>query len=180
MRQLTKGMFMNEAERIARERLFSLADEKYKAFQCALMPTVNPEAVIGVRTPLLRKFAAEFYKTGEARDFLASLPHTYYEENNLHAMLIGKLGDFESTARELDSFLPYIDNWATCDLLTPKIFGKHPQELSEKIDFWINSGETYAVRFAVRMIMCFFLKKTSVPNILKRYAVSKATSIMFK
>lgn len=157
MRQLTRVKTMNRAENTVREKLFSMKDEKYKAFQCRLMPTVDPEKVIGVRTPDLRKLAAEFSKTDRAREFLASLPHDYYEENNLHAMLIERLSDFDEAAAALDIFLPYVDNWATCDLMTPKIFKKQPEKLIEKIPEWLESGNTYTVRFAIRMIMCFFL-----------------------
>ncbi|EGW38860.1 DNA alkylation repair protein, partial [Desulfosporosinus sp. OT] len=108
-----------------RRRLFELQDLKYKEFACKLMPTVNPETVIGVRTPELRKLAREFSKRPEVSEFFKILPHGYYEENNLHGFLIETYRDYDAAIAAVDEFLPYIDNWATCDLISPKIFKKH-------------------------------------------------------
>ncbi len=115
-------------------KLFEMQDLQYKAFHSKLMPTVNPDRIIGVRVPLLRKFAKEFSKTDEAEIFMKNLPHSYYEENNLHAFLIEQINDYEKTLEELNIFLPYIDNWATCDSLTPKVFAKHTDELIAEIE----------------------------------------------
>lgn len=98
--------------------------QQYKAFHSRLMPTVDPDAIIGVRTPLLRQYAAELAKLANAEAFLRAVPHRYYEENNLHGMLIERMRDYRQTVHELDAFLPYVDNWATCDLMSPKAFGK--------------------------------------------------------
>lgn len=137
--------------------LFALSDEKYRDFQSKLMPTVPKEKIIGIRTPVLRKFAKDFFKTSEAEYFLSSLPHEYYEENNLHAFLLEQIQDFDECAAKLDEFLPFVDNWATCDSLSPKIFKKHKAELLEYIKIWLSSKEIYAVRFGIKMLMEHFL-----------------------
>lgn len=138
-------------------RLFSMQDAAYRAFQCKLMPTVDPETVIGVRTPLLRAFAKEIAGTDLANAFLADLPHRYYEENNLHAFLIERIGDYEETIHALNAFLPYVNNWATCDSLSPKCFRRHHADLRREIDRWLASPHTYTVRFAVKLLMNEFL-----------------------
>ena len=139
------------------ERLLSMQDEAYKEFHCKLMPTINPDTVIGVRVPMLRKLAKELYGTAEAEAFLSELPHKYYDENNLHAFLIAQIKDYNSCIAEVERFLPYINNWATCDGLSPKIFKKHLPELLEHIKVWLASDETYTVRFAIGMLMQFYL-----------------------
>ncbi len=139
------------------EQLFSMQDEKYKLFNCKLIPTVDPDTMIGVRVPMLRKLAKELNGTTEAQTFLSELPHKYYEENNLHAFLIALMKDYDNCIAELEQFLPYIDNWATCDGLSPKVFKKHLPELLEHIKVWIASAETYTVRFAIGMLMQFYL-----------------------
>jgi 3-methyladenine DNA glycosylase AlkD len=147
---------MNCIDAIQR-RLFELQDLKYKEFQCKLMPTVNPETVIGVRTPDMRKLAKDYSKAPEAMEFLKILPHRYYEENNLHGFLIETIKDYDAAVAAVDAFLPYIDNWATCDLMSPKVFKKHLTELYEKIIVWLKSDRTYTVRFGIGMLMSFYL-----------------------
>ena len=139
------------------ERLFELQDREYRDFNSALIPTVPKELVIGVRTPALRKLAKEVFKSGEAENFMAALPHEYYEEDNLHGFLIEQIRDFDSCIAELNQFLPYVDNWATCDGMRPKVLGKHKNQLLEHIKRWISSEHTYTLRFAMGMLMCHFL-----------------------
>lgn len=148
---------MENVTQYVQGRLFELQDLKYRDFHAKLMPTVSKEYVIGVRTPALRKFAKEFAKTERAEEFLQQLPHEYYEENNLHGFLIAGMKDFGRCIEELDRFLPYVDNWATCDLLSPKIFKKHLPEVLEKIRVWIASEHTYVIRFGIGMLMSFYL-----------------------
>ncbi|MBQ8003744.1 MAG: DNA alkylation repair protein, partial [Oscillospiraceae bacterium] len=131
------------------KKLFKMQDLKYRDFHSRLMPTVDRELIIGIRTPRLRRFANEFAKTGNAADFLQRLPHKYYEENNLHAFIIEKTNDFDKLISLLDVFLPYIDNWATCDTLSPKLFKKNKKALIPHIHRWISSAHTYTVRFAI-------------------------------
>ena len=147
----------NTNEKQIQKQLFALADEDYKIFQQKLMPSVDPNTVIGIRTPELRRFAAKFAKTEEASLFMAHLPHIYYEENNLHAFLIEKITDFERTVEELNRFLPYVDNWATCDMMSPKIFSVNKEKLLPVIQNWISSKHTYMIRFGIVMLMKHYL-----------------------
>lgn len=139
------------------EKLFSLADREYHDFHSRLMPNIDPELVIGVRVPKIRALAKEIEKTQAAKDFIAALPHKYYEENNLHSCLIAKIKDFDECAAEVERFIPFIDNWATCDMLSPKVFAKHKPELLGKIKTWIRSEHTYTIRFGIEMLMSHFL-----------------------
>lgn len=145
-------------------RLFALRDPEYKAFQCKLMPTVDPAAVMGIRTPALRQFARAFAKEGRAEVFLSQLPHTYYEENNLHGMLISQMRDYDPTVKALEAFLPYVDNWATCDLISPKSFQKHPAPLLPQIRRWMASTHCYTVRFGIGMLLKFYLDEEFQPE----------------
>lgn len=155
-----KGQPMNDINSEIRQRLFDLQDIDYKAFHSKLMPTIAPELIIGVRTPDLRKLAKEFAKNEKTREFLNTLPHHYYEENNLHGFILEQIKDFESCVKEVDRFLPYVDNWATCDMLRPKIFKKHLTELSGFINKWLASDKTYTVRFGIGMLLSFYLDDT--------------------
>lgn len=148
---------MSRAEEMVQKKLFELQDPEYREFQCKLMPTVPRDAVIGVRTPNLRKFAKEFSKTSLASEFLTALPHRYYEENNLHGFLIEGIRDYDAAINAADAFLPYVDNWATCDSMSPKVFGRHLPQLLEQIKEWIRSDHTYTVRFGIGMLMRFYL-----------------------
>lgn len=139
------------------KRLFELQDVKYRDFNASLTPTLDRNTVIGVRTPLLRALAKELSGSKEAAVFLKELPHQYFDENQLHAFLLEKVKDFDACIDMVNAFLPYVDNWATCDQLNPKVFAKHKDELLEYIDEWLNSGETYKIRYGIRMYMCHFL-----------------------
>lgn len=139
------------------ERLLSLADEDYRQFQLPLIPTVDPERVIGVRTPVLRKMAKELAGTAAADAFLQDLPHTYYEENNLHAFLVEQMRDYDACIAAIDAFLPYVDNWSTCDGWSPKVLARQPAELLEKIREWMASEHPYTVRFGIGMLQRHFL-----------------------
>lgn len=144
-------------EQIIQSNLFELQDLEYREFHSKLMPTVEKEKIIGVRTPNLRKLAKDINKSDFKEAFLKALPHKYYEENNLHAFLIEQIIDFDECISSLDDFLLHVDNWATCDMMTPKILGKYPDKLYEKITEWIASSHTYTVRFAIVTLMKFFM-----------------------
>ena len=148
------------------KRLFALQDKVYKEFHQKLMPTVNPDCVIGIRTPVLRKFAKDFAKEDGAEKFLKSLPHKYYEENNLHAFLLMGEKDFDTALAKTEEFLPYIDNWATCDVFKPKIFAKNTDRLIGRIYEWIKSGKTYTVRYGIGLLMSYYLDE----NFKEEYA----------
>ncbi|PWM65563.1 MAG: DNA alkylation repair protein [Eubacteriales Family XIII. Incertae Sedis bacterium] len=147
------------AEAVLREKLFSLQDLKYREFQSKLIPTIDSDTVIGVRTPDLRKLSKEFAKTEYAEQFIKCLPHEYYEENNVHGFIIEAEKDYGAVIEKIENFLPYIDNWATCDLISPKVFKKHLPELFEKIKEWTKSEHTYTVRFGIGMLMRYYLDK---------------------
>ena len=140
-----------------KEELFNLQDIEYRDFQKKLIPTVDPETVIGVRTPQLRKLAKQLRGTSEAEAFLETLPHDFFDENQLHAFLISEEKDYDKCIRRVEAFLPYIDNWATCDQLSPKVFKKHKGELLLCIRKWLKSKHTYTIRFAIGMLMQHFL-----------------------
>lgn len=150
-----------------REALTRLRDEKYRAFQSKLIPTIAPEAMIGVRTPALRSLARQLYRAGDYGAFLAELPHGSFDENQLHAFIISELRDFETCIDETCRFLPYVDNWATCDQLSPKVFKKNRQRLPEYVRGWLASGQTYIVRFGIGMLMAHFLDEDFEPGYLR-------------
>ena len=153
-----------------RAELFRLRDEKYRDFQAKLIPGMEPETMIGVRTPALRAYAKELAKRADATAFLDALPHVYFDENQLHAFILSGMKDFEECARAVDHFLPYVDNWATCDQLSPKSFGKNRAALLPWIEKWIASKETYTVRFGIGMLMQHFLDADFDPAYLERVA----------
>lgn len=154
--------------------LLSMRDEAYRDFSCKLIPTVDADTVIGIRTPVLRKFAKEFARTDAAAEFLAALPHTYYEENLLHGMLISMERDFEAVCSALDAFLPYVDNWAVCDQTIPKAFAARPSPLLPKIRRWLADTHPYTVRFGVGMLMKFYLGDGFSPEILDMVAALRS------
>ncbi|MBQ7159663.1 MAG: DNA alkylation repair protein [Treponema sp.] len=139
--------------------LFKFQDKKYRDFQAKLIPTVAADSIIGVRTPTLRSLAKQLVKTeqSDTEQFVATLPHQYFDENQLHAFIISETKDFATCIAQVETFLPYIDNWATCDQLSPRVFKKHRKELLPYIDRWLTSEHTYTVRFAIGMLMQHFL-----------------------
>lgn len=139
------------------DRLFCMRDEEYAAFQAKLIPNIDAGSIIGVRTPQLRELARQVFKENVKDEFLSRLPHRYFEENQLHAFIISLYRDIDSCIAEVERFLPYIDNWATCDQLVPKAFKKDPDRLLPYIRRWISSDRTYTVRFAVGLLMRHFL-----------------------
>lgn len=158
---------MTDAEKQVRESLLSMKDDKYKNFHSKLMPTVNPDKIIGIRVPVLRKFAAEIWKNGTGESFIKNLPHKYYEEDNVHAFCVEKITDIDISIAETERFLPYIDNWATCDMFSPKIFAKHTDIIYEKSLEWIKSDHIYTVRYGIGMLMRYFLDENFSEDVLK-------------
>ena len=141
------------------QRLFALQDAKYQAFQAKLIPNIAPERIIGVRTPELRKLAKQ---VGD--DFKKELPHRYFEENQIHSFMLEREKDFEKAISDVESFLPYVDNWATCDQLSPKVFSKHKGELLPYVRRWLGSEHTYTIRFGMGMLMQHFLDDAFAPE----------------
>lgn len=139
------------------ERLYELEDKEYAAFQAKLTPGVPVESFIGVRVPRARKLAKELVKANEYNEFLGELPHKYYDENMLHGLIISELKDYERCIDELEKFLPFVDNWAVCDIMSPKVFKKNKSRLFNKITEWSKSEHLYTVRFGIEMLMSFYL-----------------------
>jgi len=139
------------------KRIISLKDEEYKEFTSRIVPNVDSEKIVGVRVPLLRKLAKEILKDEGYEAFFAKIPHNTYEENNLHAFMICEIKNYDECINEVDRFLPYVDNWATCDSMRPKVFDKNTDKLMTDIKRWLASKETYTIRFAIEMIMNFYL-----------------------
>ena len=137
--------------------LFRLQDKEYARMQAKIIPTVSPDRIIGVRTPALRDFAKSLSKDQDIGEFLSYLPHQYFDEDQLHAFVISLEKDFDKCIAEVDAFLPFIDNWATCDQLSPKAFKKEPEKLLPYIQIWIKSDKPYTVRFAIGLLMQHFL-----------------------
>ena len=137
--------------------LFEMQNIGYKSFHSKLMPTVSPDSIIGIPTPVLRKFAKEYSKTSESAEFLKNLPHRYYEENNLHAFLIQQIKDLENALDKTNTFLPYINNWATCDMFTPKVFKTNKPKILHEAYKWMESDHTYTVRYGIKILMDLFL-----------------------
>ncbi len=155
---------------VIKKRLVDLSESGYKKFSQTLTPSVNAEKVLGVRVPALRKLAKELSSNSAIHDFLNDLPHFYLEENNLHAYVIEQFSDFETAMQLTQRFLPFIDNWATCDTFCPKVFKKHPEKLLPYIESWLNSNHVYTVRFAINTLMRFFLDERFDIKYLKRIA----------
>lgn len=147
-------------------RLRAMQDIPYRDFQRRLIPTVDPQAILGVRTPELRRLAKEIAKSPEAEAFLAKLPHGTFEENNLHAFVLSGMKDYAACVEAVNRFLPYVDNWATCDQMSPKVFGRHPQELLPEIRRWMTSDHPYTVRFGIGMLMSHYLDERFDPAYL--------------
>lgn len=143
---------------VLQEKLFSLQDEKYRDFHRRLLPNLDPETIIGIRTPELRKLSKEVDE-----NFREALPHLYFEENQIHAFSLERIKDFETVIKAVDAFLPYVDNWATCDQMNPRAFGKHKAELLPYICRWIASGHPYTIRFGIKMLMDHFLDEDFDP-----------------
>ena len=163
---------MNRQEILA--ELFRLQDQKYAAFQAKLIPTMAAEKIIGVRTPELRAFAKELSKDEGVAAFLAARPHQYFEEDQLHAFVISLEKDFDKCVGEVEAFLPFVDNWAICDQLSPKAFKKAPEKLLPYIETWHKSDKVYTVRFGIGMLMQHFLDEKFDPKYADMVAAVKS------
>lgn len=150
------------------EELFAMADTSYREFNCALIPTVDKSRVVGVRVPALRALAKSISATPQAEQFLAELPHIYFEEYMVHGFIIECIRDFDRCVEELDRFLPYVDNWAVTDSTSPRILCKHKGRLIVAVERWLASRHTYTVRYAILMLMKHYLDADFRPEYMKR------------
>lgn len=149
------------------DRLFELKDTEYAAFQAKLTPGIPLESFIGVRVPAVRKLAKELYKAGEYEDFISELPHKYYDENMLHGLILSEYKDFDKCIEEVNRFLPYVDNWAVCDIMSPKSFKKNKEKMVDIIKKWSASEHAYTCRFGMEMLMTHFLDDDFKPEYLE-------------
>lgn len=149
------------------EKLFALRDPKYAAFHAKLIPEIPTETIIGVRVPVVRKLAKTYKNDPEAETFLQTLPHTYYDENVLHALLLCEMKDYDACIKAVKAFLPYVDNWAVNDFMSPKVFKKHRAELIGEIRDLMKSDHTYRIRFGVKMLMDHYLDEAFSPEYLE-------------
>lgn len=163
-----------------RTALLDLEDVKYKSFISPLVPNVSMENIIGIRTPVLKKYAKKLYKEKTAGEFLLSLPHEYLEENNLHSFLIMEITDFDQCVVAVDMFLPYVDNWAVCDSLRPKCFKTNKEKLLPYIEKWISSSADYSVRFGIEMLMLHYLDNDFSKNYFLKVASVKSENYYVK
>lgn len=162
------------------KQLFELQDKEYAAFQAKLTPGIPESSFIGIRVPVLRAFAKKYYKDPQHDKFLLELPHEYYDENMLHALLISEMKDIDQCLLATEDFLPYVDNWAVCDIMSPKIFAKHKVQLMGKIQEWSRSPHTYTCRFGIEMLMSHFLDKDFQPEYLEIPASARSEEYYVK
>ena len=167
---------MNRREVIEKvhAELFEMQDHTYRDFHAKLMPTIDKETVIGVRTPMLRAYAKKFGKTADAVTFLEVLPHKYYEENNLHGLLIEQIKDYPACIAAIERFLPYVDNWATCDMIALRTMKKHLDVFIQEVYSWMASDHPYIVRFGIGMLMRYYLDEQFKPEYPKKVAEIKS------
>ena len=152
------------------EKLLSMQDVPYRDFQRKLIPGLAPETIIGVRMPQLRRLARQLRGTPEAADFMEALPHRFFEENQVHAGLIMQEKDFDACLALVNDFLPYVDNWATCDQLSPKVLQTDLLRLMDSIRAWLASDHPYTVRFGVNCLMQWYLGDAFDPSVLEMVA----------
>lgn len=162
------------------KKLFGLSDTEYADFQARLTPSVEREKFIGVRVPKVRALAKELLKLSPQTEFLKALPHQYYDENMLHGLLISEIKDYDNCIAEVEKFLPFVDNWAVCDIMSPKIFKKNKEKLLEKIKIWSKSKHAYTIRFAIEMLMSHYLDGDFKPEYLKIPAAVKSDEYYVK
>ncbi len=171
---------MRKESSLIQKQLFELQDKEYAAFQAKLTPGIPQESFIGVRVPLARKLAKEIFKDPAHKAFLEVLPHKYYDENMLHGLLISQMKDYGECIEATDKFLPFVDNWAVCDIMSPKIFAKHKAELMAKIREWSASSHTYTCRFGLEMLMSHFLDADFKPEYLEIPAAARSEEYYVK
>lgn len=149
-----------------RKKLFELADKKYKEFHQGLCPGVNN--IIGVRVPILRKYAKEIAK-GDYKTYLENAQNDYYEEIMLQGMVIGLAKiDINNFQSYLEEFIPKIYNWAICDVTisTLKLTNKYKEEMWQYIQKYINSNKEFEVRFAVVMMLNYYIDENYIEQVL--------------
>ena len=162
------------------KHLFEIrSDADYRALQQKISPNVDPELIIGIRTPVIREYAKELRKSGGYAEFIEKLPHQYFEEYMLHVMILNDEKDYETAIRETERLLPYINNWAVCDQFVPKVFKKHTDDLLEHIRVWLDSDLEYTIRYGMKMLMSFYLDEGFKPEYMDMVASSDRTDLTY-
>ena len=168
------------ALRDIQKHLFEIrSDADYRALQQKIIPNVDPELIIGIRTPVIREYAKELRKSGGYAEFIEKLPHQYFEEYMLHVMILNDEKDYETAIRETERLLPYINNWAVCDQFVPKVFKKHTDDLLEHIRVWLDSDLEYTIRYGMKMLMSFYLDEGFKPEYMDMVASSDRTDLTY-
>ena len=168
------------ALRDIQKHLFEIrSDADYRALQQKIIPNVDPELIIGIRTPVIREYAKELRKSGGYAEFIEKLPHQYFEEHMLHVMILNDEKDYETAIRETERLLPYINNWAVCDQFVPKVFKKHTDDLLEHIRVWLDSDLEYTIRYGMKMLMSFYLDEGFKPEYMDMVASSDRTDLTY-
>ena len=171
---------MNMALRDIQKHLFEIrSDADYRALQQKIIPNVDPELIIGIRTPVIREYAKELRKSGGYAEFIEKLPHQYFEDYMLHVMILNDEKDYETAIRETERLLPYINNWAVCDQFVPKVFKKHTDDLLEHIRVWLDSDLEYTIRYGMKMLMSFYLDEGFKPEYMDMVASSDRTDLTY-
>ncbi len=171
---------MNMALSDIQKHLFEImSDADYRVLQQKIIPNVDPELIIGIRTPVIREYAKELRKSGGYAEFIEKLPHQYFEEYMLHVMILNDEKDYETAIRETERLLPYINNWAVCDQFVPKVFKKHTDELLEHIRVWLDSDLEYTIRYGMKMLMSFYLDEGFKPEYMDMVASSDRTDLTY-
>ena len=162
------------------KHLFEIrSDADYRALQQKIIPNVDPELIIGIRTPVIREYAKELRKSGGYAEFIEKFPHQYFEEYMLHVMILNDEKDYETAIRETERLLPYINNWAVCDQFVPKVFKKHTEDLLEHIRVWLDSDLEYTIRYGMKMLMSFYLDEGFKPEYMDMVASSDRTDLTY-
>ena len=162
------------------KELYKMQDKKYRDMQVKIIPNIDKDSIIGVRTPELRSFAKKLIKEDSYKEFLEELPHKYFDENQLHSFIISEIKDYDICISYINKFLPYINNWATCDQLSPKVFKKNKNSLLKEIKIWIKSKEVYTIRFGIGMLMSYFLDEDFNESYLETISKIKSEEYYIK
>lgn len=162
------------------KHLFEIrSDSEYRLLQQKIIPNVDPELIIGIRTPVIREYAKELRKSGDHAAFVKKLPHHYFEEYMLHVMILNDEKDYDTAVYETERLIPYIDNWAVCDQFVPKVFKKHTDDLLDHIRVWLDSDFEYKVRYGIKMLMSFYLDDKFKPEYMEMVISSDRTDMTY-
>lgn len=142
-------------------------------FTAKLLPALSRDSILGIYTTQLRSFAKQLSKNPAIDTFLQALPHKFLEENILHGLILSNIClDTDTALRQMEQFLPHIDNWMVCDLTCSglKILKQAPVTLYDRILEWLRSDKPYTQRFALVALLTYFLDRHFTPEMLTAVA----------